>query len=843
MSDLERETPPAGDRGRGEDGAVHDPREITGSIPVADAGGNGGALRPDTGAAVAFLERWLPGGPWVLTAINPDGGGLEADTFWADDDARLRDWIEARQGVKNVYFMVNRTFRAMRTKASKADVSKTRAYHVDVDPRVGEDAEAERERAFRLLRAYEPPPTVIVDSGGGAQGFWLLEAEVDHPGDPGDESRHLPTEERNLTIEVALQADACHNIDRIMRLPGTVNVPGEKKRKRGRVARVARVVEADWTRRYRPEQFPRTPKGSVAAATVAGRIAVDLPPDLPAVVVASLPVSDRTKMLIVQGIDADNPNEDRSDVVWNVVCEMVRAECADATIAAVILDPDNKVSAHVLDQKPDPRGYAARQVKRAREANPPPGPVVANAPLHLARAFRDARRPHLLHHQQEFLDWDGAAYVAAADDTVRAEAWRFLETCRVETTDKDGKKHVNPLAVIPERVSATVDALKAVTHLPPSRVEPPRWLDGRAGPDPLDLLPTRSGLLHLPTGDLLPATPQFFSRNALDFAHDPAAPAPVLWMKFLKDVWPDDDEADCITALQEFMGYLLTPDTRLQKALMFDGPKRSGKGTIGRVMRRLVGEANTTAPSMNSLGGGQFGLEPLLAKQLAVISDMRLSNKTDEAALAENLLRITGEDPVSVNRKNRLALEVTLGVRFVVMTNEVPKFADRSGALVGRFIVLPMRQSFFGREDPGLTDKLMAELPGILNWTVEGWRRVRAAGRIKQPEGGVEVAEQMVNLSSPHPRFIEKCCVLHKDHLVEKDKLFRAFRAWFQNDVGQPYRLPESVFSRDLYSATDKAVKATRVRDGEARPPFYRGISLRDGVMAELERAQRETPF
>lgn len=235
------------------------------------------------------------------------------------------------------------------------------------------------------------------------------------------------------------------------------------------------------------------------------------------------------------------------------------------------------------------------------ERQPRPGPVLVPAPLHLARAFRDARRPHLLHHQQEFLDWDGAAYVGLADDTVRAEAWRFLETCRVEV-EKDGVKEVRPFVPLPDRVSATVDAMRAVAHIPPSRVEPPRWLDGRAGPDPLDLLPTRSGLLHLPSGDLLPATPELFTRNALDFAHDAAAPEPARWLAFLNEVWPGDDEGDCIAALQEFMGYLLTPDTSLQKALLIPGPKRSGKGTIGRIMGKLVGEANTVAPSLNSLG-------------------------------------------------------------------------------------------------------------------------------------------------------------------------------------------------------------------------------------------------
>ena len=112
------------------------------------------------------------------------------------------------------------------------------------------------------------------------------------------------------------------------------------------------------------------------------------------------------------------------------------------------------------------------------------------------------------------------------------------------------------------------------------------------------------------------------------------------------------------------MGYLLTPDTSLQKALLIPGPKRSGKGTIGRIMGKLVGEANTVAPSLNSFGRSDFGLEPLLAKQLAIVSDMRLSGRTDEAAVAENLLRITGEDRVSVNRKHRKALEVTLRARF-----------------------------------------------------------------------------------------------------------------------------------------------------------------------------------
>ncbi|MEL6450579.1 MAG: phage/plasmid primase, P4 family [Pseudomonadota bacterium] len=595
----------------------------------------------------------------------------------------------------------------------------------------------------------------MIDSGGGFQGFWRLSEELPLNGDP------LPVELRNLGIETRLQADACHNIDRIMRLPGTVNWPNKGKRNKGRVPRLARVVDADWSRTCDVRDLPmeRAPPRAGAAEQVPVVAAVDVDLD-------RLALPDRGRALVVNGDDPDDPGRwsDRSRLVFHVACEMVRAGVSDADMKAVLTDPDLAISAHVREQsKPDQ--YADRQISRAREEQPPPGPTLVPLPMAMARAFRDALRPEMLHHLQEFLDWDGAAYVSVADDTVRAAVWRFLETCRVEV-ERDGVREVKPLLPKPEMVSATIDALRAVAHLERSRAEPPRWLDGRTDADPMELLPTRSGILHLPTGDLLPATPALFTRNALDFAHDPAAPEPSRWLQFLSEVWPDPEDADCITALQEFMGYLLTPDTGLQKALLIPGPKRSGKGTIGRVMGKLVGEANTVAPSLNSLGRGEFGLEPLLAKQLAIVSDMRLSGRTDEAAVAENLLRITGEDRVSVNRKHRSAVDVTLRTRFVVMTNEVPKFADRSGALVSRFIVLPMRQSFFGREDPGLARDLMGELPGVLLWAIDGWRRVRERGRITQPEAGGELATQMTDLASPIVAFLREWCDLGPDRWV-----------------------------------------------------------------------------
>jgi hypothetical protein len=162
-----------------------------------------------------------------------------------------------------------------------------------------------------------------------------------------------------------------------------------------------------------------------------------------------------------------------------------------------------------------------------------------------------------------------------------------------------------------------------------------------------EIIACANGLLHLPTRRLLPHTPSFFTLNALDYAYDPGAPAPHKWLTFLEQVWPDDPEA--IETLRRTVGYLLTADTSQQKAFLIVGPRRSGKGTIGRALARLVGPHNYAAPTLSSLGE-RFGLSPLIGKNLAIISDARISGHSDQQVIVERLLSITGEDGQTIDR-------------------------------------------------------------------------------------------------------------------------------------------------------------------------------------------------
>jgi putative DNA primase/helicase len=118
--------------------------------------------------------------------------------------------------------------------------------------------------------------------------------------------------------------------------------------------------------------------------------------------------------------------------------------------------------------------------------------------------------------------------------------------------------------------------------------------------------------------------------------------------------------------------------------------------------------------------GEQFGPASLIGKRVAMISDARINKRANLYRISERLLSITGEDTQTIDRKYLSPWTGRLQVRFIVLSNELPEFDENSDALAGRFITVQLTRSFYGHEDLGLITKLLAELPGIFNWSIAG---------------------------------------------------------------------------------------------------------------------------
>lgn len=334
---------------------------------------------PDLDQTISFLRRWAPEGPWALSAIDPDTRKIETRTFYPETEDHCRQFLDKWVGSRNLYFHVNAVRGELSKKAQREDIESVGWFHVDIDPRAGEDIEDEQRRALDMLQdpgwREVPPASVIIFSGGGYQGFWKLSEPIPIGGD-------LPKAEDakryNLHLETQFGGDNCHNIARIMRLPGTINLPDKRKKAKGRVPVLAELVEFHDDRVYDLGQFAKADVvQSPADRGFSDTNLVQLPSgNVERFAVEELQqrfpqVKDRVWVICVQGHHPDEgpkPGDNsRSEWLFDVCCNLARENVPDEVIYSIITDPDYEISASVRDKGSSAEKYALRQINRAKE--------------------------------------------------------------------------------------------------------------------------------------------------------------------------------------------------------------------------------------------------------------------------------------------------------------------------------------------------------------------------------------------------------------------------------------------------------------------------------------------
>ena len=476
-----------------------------------------------------------------------------------------------------------------------------------------------------------------------------------------------------------------------------------------------------------------------------------------------------------------------------------------------------------------------------REPIPPPTNPMAVA-RHLVPQWCHDGTLTLRHWRGTWMSWEDSHWRELSEQQVRASLYKQLEHAVYEYTPPKGEPELRPWAPTIRKVADLMQAIAAVTHLPPS-IDTPAWIDGSSDAlsrdttrhraqqqeDTSPIVACANGLLRVADRTLLPLTPGFFNLVSVPFDYDPEATAPT-WRAFLDRVWPNDPES--IAALQEWFGYVLSGRTDQQKILLIVGPTRSGKGTIARILASLVGAGNMAGPTLAGLGSN-FGLSPLLGKSLAVISDARLTGR-DGHQVVERLLTISGEDTIDVDRKFKDPWTGKLPTRIMVLSNELPNFGDSSGVIARRFVVLNMTVSWLGKEDTTLTDKLTAEMPGILNWALDGLARLERAGRLTEPPASLEAVTTMQDTASPTSAFVRECCQTGPTCEVPVDELWAAWKDWAE-DSGLRAGTKQ-MLGRNLLSVVPQLRRSKPRGDDGRQIPTYVGITVTSDPCNDMSR-------
>jgi putative DNA primase/helicase len=330
-----------------------------------------------------------------------------------------------------------------------------------------------------------------------------------------------------------------------------------------------------------------------------------------------------------------------------------------------------------------------------------------------------------------------------------------------------------------------------------------------------------NGVFAKHNGRLFEHSSTRFNLHSLSTSFNPIAKCPE-WLKFLDSTL--DGDPDRILLLQQWFGYIIFGDSRLHKILVLWGAPRSGKGTILRTLTDLLGEKFVTSPRLATIGK-EFGLKEFIGKPLATMCDVKWD--TLNSNIEEILLTISGGDKIHVNRKYMDPWEGYLPTRIVMASNDMPNFANTSGALGNRMVVLRFLNSFQGREDLGLGDKLKSELAGIFNWALVGWKSL-VDGDMKFSRSRIcdSAHREILRGASPVMSFLEDKCA--KGGSVSLREVYNAYETWrelkrMREASGEP------AFSRAIQSAYPPAYPRREGSARAGRQQVIYGIHLAEG--------------
>lgn len=450
---------------------------------------------------------------------------------------------------------------------------------------------------------------------------------------------------------------------------------------------------------------------------------------------------------------------------------------------------------------------------------PPPSQPMSVARHLLDQLYTSDGVPTLVYWRGDWWQYTGTHWAATDELRLRGQLYTLLEHAHY-MDGKGDQLDARPWNPTPARLTNILDPLKSLCneHLRDTQ-EAPVWLQQDYPYPAGEYVPLTNGLLHLPTEELLDPAPALFTTYCLPFTYQPGASCPA-WTRFLDDVFAHDPNGALL--LQEWCGYLVSGRMDLHKALLLVGPARSGKGTISRTMKELVGVDNTYSPALRDFGS-DFGLERMIGKPLAVVEDARGDDDRRNNTAVERILNITGQDQLGINRKGIAYWVGTLPTRLLLVSNEMPRFLDASGAVVSRFMAVKLEQSYLGREDSTLGARIREEMPGVLNWALEGLYRLEQQGKFTAPATMDDMLQQMQATAAPAMTFLEERYTItaDPDDRVELAEVHRAYKGWCEEQGTKP--MAQTEFMRRL----DAAGHGVSVKNLDAPGTAWAGVGKR----------------
>lgn len=298
----------------------------------------------------------------------------------------------------------------------------------------------------------------------------------------------------------------------------------------------------------------------------------------------------------------------------------------------------------------------------------------------------------------------------------------------------------------------------------------------------------KNGIFDLDTNGFYSHSPNYYSLVQLDYEFDATAKCPQ-FEKFLKEIF--DNDAERVLLIKQMLGNLLLRDIKIHKAFIFLGNGSNGKSVLAEVITHLLGKTNVSTTPLSKLNG-TFALQNINGK----LVNISMENEVKSSFNTQDFKMLTSGDMVEIEMKYKNAFSQKLTTKLIILLNRMMDSDDRTDGYYRRLQIIPFNKTYVELKDgevpkadadymnPCLVDALLKELPGIMNFAIEGLNMLKTNGFHLTPcRASDEALAKYKRQQNPIEVFIDECATYSEGARIKRSDVTKEFEKWL-NECG-----------------------------------------------------------
>lgn len=320
----------------------------------------------------------------------------------------------------------------------------------------------------------------------------------------------------------------------------------------------------------------------------------------------------------------------------------------------------------------------------------------------------------------------------------------------------------------------------------------------------------KNGVLNIKTKELSPHTPSKFFNYILPHEFNKDAKCD-RWLEFLNFIFEGNQELIDVTA--EIFGYMLAGgDPWLHKAFFLEGSGRNGKSTWLDVLKALLGSANYCSIPLKNLDK-PFSVVMADGKLANIVGELDSKDLSSEAFKTA----VGGEELIAAH-KGKPEYQLKFRAKIVVATNNPVNFRDSSPGNYEKLYILPFNRYITEDErNPNIRDELIADLPGVLAWSLEGYQRLLNRSRLPKINVIIEALdEHRINSDAVFQWFEEYVSLDDSiENAYQLGAFYEHFQTWCKSE-GR-YAVTKNWFVRGVVRELKRKIPNLRISKSKAK--------------------------